>query len=228
MIRDGIRDGSLRTSDVHVATYAILLQCTGVALWFDPAGPLGLEEVAELHVELVLGSLQASGRADRRSDRARLPRTALGEGSERHGDQATRAARARDDRGRRAGEPAADALGDRAGGRLLRGPRSRGRPRPEPPQGPRLSRRDGRGAGGRPAMGAERARDRHGPRARGRLRHRPPLSADRLGGDRRPADRLRLQRPDRPAPVRRQRTPAGSASTGRASCASRAPRATTS
>jgi AcrR family transcriptional regulator len=60
MIRDSIRDGSLRTSDVHVATYAILLQCTGVALWFDPRGPLSLDEVAELHVELVLGSLQAS------------------------------------------------------------------------------------------------------------------------------------------------------------------------
>ena len=38
MIRDGIRDGSLRASDAHVATYAILLQCTGVALWFDPGG----------------------------------------------------------------------------------------------------------------------------------------------------------------------------------------------
>ncbi len=60
MIRDGIRDGSLRASDAHVATYAILLQCTGVALWFDPRGPLKLEQVAELHVELVLGSLQAS------------------------------------------------------------------------------------------------------------------------------------------------------------------------
>ena len=59
LIGDGIRDGSLRTSDVDVATYAILLQCTGVALWFDPDGPLGLEEVAELHVELVLGSLRA-------------------------------------------------------------------------------------------------------------------------------------------------------------------------
>jgi TetR/AcrR family transcriptional regulator, cholesterol catabolism regulator len=60
MIRDGIRDGSLRASDAHVATYAILLECTGVALWFDPRGPLTLEQVAELHVELVLGSLQAS------------------------------------------------------------------------------------------------------------------------------------------------------------------------
>ena len=44
-----------------MATYAILLQCTGVALWFDPSGPLALEQVAELHVELVLGSLGASG-----------------------------------------------------------------------------------------------------------------------------------------------------------------------
>jgi AcrR family transcriptional regulator len=60
MIRDGIRDGSLRATDAHVATYAILLECTGVALWFDPRGPLTLEQVAELHVELVLGSLQAS------------------------------------------------------------------------------------------------------------------------------------------------------------------------
>jgi AcrR family transcriptional regulator len=59
LIRDGIEDGSLRTSDVDVATYAVLLQCTGVALWFDPDGPLGLDEVAALHVELVLGSLGA-------------------------------------------------------------------------------------------------------------------------------------------------------------------------
>ena len=42
-----------------MAAYAILLQCTGVALWFDPDGPLKLDEVAELHVELVLGSLRA-------------------------------------------------------------------------------------------------------------------------------------------------------------------------
>jgi hypothetical protein len=31
-----------------------------VALWFDPSGPLTLEQVAELHVELVLGSLGAT------------------------------------------------------------------------------------------------------------------------------------------------------------------------
>lgn len=59
LIRDGIRDGSLHSSGPHVATYAILLQCTGVALWFDPSGPLKLDEVAELHIELVLRSLRA-------------------------------------------------------------------------------------------------------------------------------------------------------------------------
>ncbi len=60
-IRAGVRDGSLHVSNADVATYAILLQCTGVALWFDPRGPLDLERVAALHVELVLGSLGASG-----------------------------------------------------------------------------------------------------------------------------------------------------------------------
>lgn len=59
LIRAGIEDGSLRTSDADVATYAILLQCTGVALWFDPRGPLGLDEVVAVHVELVLGGLGA-------------------------------------------------------------------------------------------------------------------------------------------------------------------------
>ena len=59
LIAAGVADGSLRSSDPRVATYAILLQCTGVALWFDPDGPLGLDEVAAIHVELVLGSLGA-------------------------------------------------------------------------------------------------------------------------------------------------------------------------
>jgi len=59
MIVAGVEAGSLRSSDPRVAAYAILLQCTGVALWFDADGPLGLDRVADLHVELVLGSLGA-------------------------------------------------------------------------------------------------------------------------------------------------------------------------
>ena len=61
LIEAGIRDGTLRSSHPQVATRAILLQCTGVALWFDPSGPLSLGQVADLHVELVLGSLGRPG-----------------------------------------------------------------------------------------------------------------------------------------------------------------------
>jgi len=60
LIDAGTREGSLQASDARVAAYAILLQCTGVALWFDPDGPRGLDEVADLHVELVLAALRAS------------------------------------------------------------------------------------------------------------------------------------------------------------------------
>jgi AcrR family transcriptional regulator len=59
LIVDGIEAGELRTPDPAVATYAILLQCTGVALWYQPEGPVDLERIAELHIELVLGSLRA-------------------------------------------------------------------------------------------------------------------------------------------------------------------------
>jgi hypothetical protein len=59
-IRDGVAQGQLHCAAPKVATYAILLQCTGVALWFAPDGPLTLDEVAEVHVELVLGSVGAA------------------------------------------------------------------------------------------------------------------------------------------------------------------------
>ena len=55
----GVADGSLRVSNPRVAMYSTLLACTGVALWFDPEGPLTLDHVADLQVELVLSSLGA-------------------------------------------------------------------------------------------------------------------------------------------------------------------------
>ena len=60
LIAAGVADGSFATASSRVATYAILLQCTGVAMWFSADGPLSLDEIADLHVELVLGSLHAS------------------------------------------------------------------------------------------------------------------------------------------------------------------------
>jgi hypothetical protein len=59
MIVDGIEAGELTTAEPSIATYAILLQCTGVGLWYEPGGSLSLTRIADLHVELVLGSLRA-------------------------------------------------------------------------------------------------------------------------------------------------------------------------
>lgn len=63
LIEDGVRTGRFKVADVRIASYAILLQCTGVALWFDPKGKRSLDEVADIHVELVLGSLGVNRRA---------------------------------------------------------------------------------------------------------------------------------------------------------------------
>lgn len=60
MIQAGVREGDVHTPDAHVATYAILLQCTGVSMWFRSSGPITAEQVADYHVDLVLGSLHAS------------------------------------------------------------------------------------------------------------------------------------------------------------------------
>jgi AcrR family transcriptional regulator len=62
LIERGVQAGVFSVTAVRVASYAILLECTGVALWFDPAGPRTLDEIAEIHIELVLGSLGASRR----------------------------------------------------------------------------------------------------------------------------------------------------------------------
>ncbi len=68
MIERGLEAGEFEVSDPAVASYAILLQCTGVALWYDPAGALSLERVAEIHVELVLGSVQAKRKRGKRGN----------------------------------------------------------------------------------------------------------------------------------------------------------------
>jgi AcrR family transcriptional regulator len=59
LIQDGVDAGAFQCPDVKVATFAILLQCTGVAAWYRPDGPLTLDEVADIHVELVFTGLGA-------------------------------------------------------------------------------------------------------------------------------------------------------------------------
>ena len=194
LIRAGIRDGSLRSSDARVATYAILLQCTGVALWFDPDGPLALEQVAEIHVELVLGSLGAAreliAEAIGARDGERIKPPALPE-------KATIAVVAP------ASPPQTRSETEQATAYF----EARGH---EVVFGPNLRKVHGYLAGTDAERAADlqwalsRARHRHGPHALRRLRLRAPARPDRLGRGRRPAHRLRLLRHHRAAPRARR------------------------
>lgn len=47
-IENGTRAGIFKASDVKIVSYAILLECTGVAIWFDPHGTRTLDEVARI------------------------------------------------------------------------------------------------------------------------------------------------------------------------------------
>ena len=93
--------------------------------------------------------------------------------------------------------------------------------RAQPPQGARLSGRDRRGARRRPAVGAERARDRHGAHALRRLRHRAAARPDRLGRGSATRASSAASATSPPCTSRSPPTPAGSRSTGPTSCASR-------
>ncbi|MBN8869747.1 MAG: TetR family transcriptional regulator [Solirubrobacterales bacterium] len=60
LITDGIEAGQMSCRNPRIATLAILLECTGVAVWFRPEGDMSLAEIADIHVDIVLGSLNVT------------------------------------------------------------------------------------------------------------------------------------------------------------------------
>jgi AcrR family transcriptional regulator len=47
LLREGVRDGSLRTADVRMSTFAISGAMNSIAQWYSPEGKLGPDEIAE-------------------------------------------------------------------------------------------------------------------------------------------------------------------------------------
>ena len=47
LLREGVRDGSLRTPDVRMATFALSGAMNSIAQWYAPEGKLSPEEIAE-------------------------------------------------------------------------------------------------------------------------------------------------------------------------------------
>lgn len=47
LLRQGVRDGSLRSADVRMSTFAISGAMNSIAQWYSPDGKLGPDEIAE-------------------------------------------------------------------------------------------------------------------------------------------------------------------------------------
>ncbi|MEU4160497.1 TetR/AcrR family transcriptional regulator [Actinoplanes sp. NPDC026670] len=58
-IADGVTAGEFRVREPGVARLALLEMCSGVARWFQPDGPLTLQELAARYAEMALGLLSA-------------------------------------------------------------------------------------------------------------------------------------------------------------------------
>ena len=59
VIARGVQDNVFDVTDVPVATMAIIAMLTGLNTWFRAGGRLGVDEVTEIYVRMVLGSVGA-------------------------------------------------------------------------------------------------------------------------------------------------------------------------
>ncbi|GAA1909905.1 TetR/AcrR family transcriptional regulator [Streptomyces sodiiphilus] len=64
-LAEGTASHTMSVPDTRVARLALLEMCTGVAYWYSDNGPLGLDEVAVVHADLVLAQVQARQGAER-------------------------------------------------------------------------------------------------------------------------------------------------------------------
>jgi AcrR family transcriptional regulator len=57
LLRDGMERGTFRQSDVKVTSYAIIAMCTEVASWFRAGGRLTVQQVIDIHCQMIMQGL---------------------------------------------------------------------------------------------------------------------------------------------------------------------------
>jgi AcrR family transcriptional regulator len=57
ILEQGVEKGVFEVQDIHVTTFAILAMVNGVCNWYSPSGRLSKEDIIDIHVKLVLGTL---------------------------------------------------------------------------------------------------------------------------------------------------------------------------
>lgn len=72
ILEDGVARGEFRIADVRVTAFAIITLCEYVQSWYDPAGELSPQDVADRYGDLVLGMVGAGpAKAGQRGGRER-------------------------------------------------------------------------------------------------------------------------------------------------------------
>lgn len=59
LVEEGMRCGEFRSMDVKVVSFAFLGMCNWLYRWYSKAGRLGPEQIANIFVDLILGSIGA-------------------------------------------------------------------------------------------------------------------------------------------------------------------------
>jgi hypothetical protein len=57
LLQDGMERGVFRSTDVKVASYALIAMCTEVAAWFRPDGRLSVQQVIVMYREFITQGL---------------------------------------------------------------------------------------------------------------------------------------------------------------------------
>ena len=60
LLRDGMERGIFRSTDVKVTSYAIIAMCTQVATWFRHGGRLSVQQVIDIHCQMITQGLLSS------------------------------------------------------------------------------------------------------------------------------------------------------------------------
>jgi AcrR family transcriptional regulator len=58
ILEQGVTSGRFAVDDTRIGAFAIIAMLTGICTWYRPDGPLGPEQIVQMHTELVMRGLE--------------------------------------------------------------------------------------------------------------------------------------------------------------------------
>jgi AcrR family transcriptional regulator len=61
ILQSGVQEQVFSLRDIRITAFAILAMLTGIGAWYDPQGRVPLEEIVQIHLELMTDGVRPSG-----------------------------------------------------------------------------------------------------------------------------------------------------------------------